>query len=302
MNTTPKNVALQVGALITLFASVVSFLILVFGIINIIFPDAAANYYEYESAQSSIRYAIAMLVVFFPAFIFLTRIVNKARRSESTFYHSITRWLIYFTLLIGGIVLLGDLVTVILTFLNGEITTRFVLKAAAILIVIGSALYYYWHDAKGFWKDKEKQSIGIGVVVSLIVVSGVIYGYMSIDSPSIVREAKIDQQQITDLQDMQWRIEASFAQTETLPETVDELYTDTTMPSAPEDRGDYRYLVTGDESYELCATFAEATPQNERMMAKPMSEPGYNASNYNWEHSTGEKCFERIVTSVPEKF
>jgi len=298
MNTTPKNVALQVGALIALFASITSFLILIFGVINIIFPDAAAGYYEYASSQSGIRYAIAMLVVFFPAFIFLTRIVNVARRSESVFYHSLTRWLMYFALLVGSLILLGDLVAVILTFLNGEITVRFVLKAGSILVVIGSALYYYWHDTKGYWKNKEKQSVMIGAIAGVIVIAGIVYGYMNIDSPAIVREAKIDQQQLTDLQDMQWRIESNYHQAETLPKTVAELYTDTPVPVAPESRDAYQYKVTGDTTYELCATFADITPQSERMMSKPYFEPGYDSNNYNWEHGAGEKCFERTVTKA----
>jgi hypothetical protein len=41
--------------------------------------------------------------------------------------------LVYLSLLVGGGVLLGDLVAVILAFLNGEITTRFILKAGVLL-------------------------------------------------------------------------------------------------------------------------------------------------------------------------
>ncbi len=296
METTPKNFALQIGAFITLFTSISGLITLLFGIINMNFPDAAEGYWGYESAQSTVRYAIALLVVFFPAFVFLTRKVNQARRNESSLYHSLTRWVLYIALLIGGLVLLGDLVAVILTFLNGELTTRFLLKALTILVVVGGAMYYYWQDSKEYWKTREQQSIMIGGVVAVVVIASIVYGYTRIDSPQVVRESRIDQQQLVDLQDMQWRIEAFHAENEELPERIEEVYNDgIDMPVAPEERAAYEYEVTGDLSYELCATFASATPESERMMSKPMFDPAYNPNNYNWEHDEGKKCFERTV-------
>ena len=297
METTPKNFALQIGAIITLFVSISGIIALLFGLINIKYPDEAEGYWAYESAQSSIRYAIALLVVFFPAFIFLTRRVNQASRLESNFYHSLTRWILYLALLIGGLVLLGDLVAVILTFLNGELTVRFILKAATILVVVGSAMYYYWQDTKGYWRNNEQQSIYIGAILSFLVVVAVVYGYTRIDSPQVVRELRLDQQQLVDLQDMQWRVEAWHAENQTLPENINDVYRDIEAPTAPGGRQPYTYSATGQLTYELCATFAKPTPESERMASKPIVDPEYNPNNYNWEHGTGEKCFERTVVA-----
>lgn len=300
--TTPKNFALQIGSFITLFTSISGLITLLFGIINLNFPDAAEGYWSYESTQSTIRYSIALLVVFFPAFIFLTRKVNQASRAESNFYHSLTRWVLYLALMIGGLVLLGDLVAVILTFLNGELTTRFILKAITIFVVVGGAMYYYWQDSKGYWKNNEQKSIMIGAVVSIIVIAAIVYGYTKIDSPQVVREMRIDQQQIVDLQDMQWRIEAYYAENDALPEDLTLVYQDVPLPTAPEDRQAYTYQATDKMSYELCATFLSATPESERMMSKPIIDPAYNPNNYNWEHNTGKKCFTRTINvQLPEK-
>ncbi|MCA9366506.1 hypothetical protein KC722_02915, partial [Candidatus Kaiserbacteria bacterium] len=123
MEHTPKNMALQLGALIALIVSISSLLVLLFGIINLVFPDAAAASWEYSNAQEGIRYAIASLLVFFPTYLLLTRKVNVARRHESGLYHTLTKWLVYAALLVGGLVMLGDLVAVIMAFLNGELTT-----------------------------------------------------------------------------------------------------------------------------------------------------------------------------------
>ncbi len=139
-NNTAKHTVLQLGALITLYVSLTSLVVLLFSIINLQLPDAIDSYWEIESSASSVRYAIAMLVVFFPTYITLTRVVNKTRRSETNpTYLGLTKWLLYLSLLVGGGVLLGDAVVVILNFLEGEITMRFLLKAVTLFLVVGVA-------------------------------------------------------------------------------------------------------------------------------------------------------------------
>jgi uncharacterized protein YacL len=151
-NTTPKHFVLQLGSLISLYISLGFLLGLLFGIINLKFPDATEGYWALESASSAVRLGIAMVIVFFPTYLILTRLVNKLRRQEKNgSYLNLTKWLVYLSLLVGGGVLLGDLVAVIMTFLEGEITQRFIFKALAVLVVVGLAFHYYILDARGFW-------------------------------------------------------------------------------------------------------------------------------------------------------
>jgi len=151
MENTAKNFALQVGSLITLYVSIGALISLVFSIITVLYPDSAQYAWEYGSATATIRTTIAILVVFFPTYIILTRMVNTIRRTEVGTYLKLTKWLVYISLLIGGGVLLGDLVMVLTGFLNGELTIRFVLKALTVLVVVGSAFVYYLADVKGYW-------------------------------------------------------------------------------------------------------------------------------------------------------
>lgn len=299
METTAKNFALQLGALAALYVSITSLMVLLFGIINIHFPDSASAYYEYDSAQSGIRFSIAILLVFFPTYLVLARVVNKARRSAGGTYLTLTRWMIYLSLLVGGFVLLGDLVSVLYTFLNGEITTRFILKAATLLVVVGAAFYYYLQDAKGYWNSHEKLSIQIGVVTSVLVLGVVSYGYYSIDAPSVVRDISLDRKQVSDLQEIQWRIEEYYASNNQLPGSIEEVYVrGVEVPKAPEGRGDYGYNITGESTYELCATFIAATPDTEKSMARPIYDDPIYYLNQNWDHSDGDYCFERTAVSL----
>lgn len=293
-----KSFVLQLASLVTLFVSLPAFITLLFGIINLQFPDAADQYWQVSGNEDAIRYSIAVLVIFFPAYLWITRLVNKARRSEGELYHTLTRWLIYLALLVGGVVMLTDLAVVVFTFLNGEITVRFLLKAGALLAVIGAAFYYYAYDAKDHWRNKEKESVTIGGVALAVVLLATLYGATLIDSPSVAREVKIDQQQINDLQDMQWRVEAYYQENNSFPGNLETLYGEFAVPQAPEGREPYTYKISGTDTFTLCATFAHPTPEIDRQMRKPVSvsEAAY-LQNQNWEHQAGEKCFERKIVT-----
>jgi hypothetical protein len=124
---TPKHFALQIGSLISLYLSLAFLLVLLFGIINLKFSDATQGYWAIESASSSVRLGIAMLAVFFPTYLVLTRLVNKLRRGKNAEqYLTLTKWLIYSSLTIGIGALLIDLAVIIMTFLEGEVTARFI--------------------------------------------------------------------------------------------------------------------------------------------------------------------------------
>ncbi len=297
-NHTAKHFVLQLGSLISLYVSVAYALVLLFGLINLRFPDATEGYWAIESASSNVRLGIAVLIVSVPTYLFLTRFVNRLRRTEKqSAYLSLTKWLIYFSLLLGAIVLLGDLIVVIMAFLEGELTQRFIYKAGAVLLVVGGAFHYYLLDARGYWLKKESQSImyGIGVGILALVLVGA--GFSHIEAPSEVREQKLDATQIMNLQEIQWRIQDHIAVNGTVPDTVEELYTANPVPTAPENRPDYRYEKTT-EGFALCATFSTTSEPNEFGFAQPMkpTEGMLTIVNPdNWEHGTGEMCFQRIV-------
>ena len=293
---TARNFVLQLGSLIALYVSLSAVIAVIFGVINIVLPDATAGYYEAESARDSIRIAIAMIVVFFPTYIVLTRMVNVIRRNETGTYLTLTKWLIYLSLLVGGGILLGDLVAVILTFLNGELTIRFALKALTLLVVIGSALSYYIHDVRGYWNSHERQSQLFALGASIIAVIVVVLGFLHIETPAEVREMRLDDEQIQALDSMQWKVYEYYNLTKTLPTSLETAYGDLPIPTAPEDRAAYEYQVTGAGTFELCATFAQPSADL-GMRTMPVYEGEALKNAYSWEHTSGRVCFPRVVTT-----
>jgi hypothetical protein len=294
-----KNFVLQLGALGSLYLSIIFLLVLIFGVVNLLFPDATDRYWDIEQAQQSIRVGIAVLIVFYPVYLTLTRIVNQQRRAVSEGqYLALTKWLIYLSLLAGGLTLLINLVVVINTFLGGEVTERFVLKALAVLLIVGVAVFYYARDARGYWLTREKLSLTVGGLVSGLVLVTLVVGFLQIDTPTEVREQKLDQTQVQDLREIQWLIQDYYLANETLPQTLSDVPR-ANQYNAPEGRAEYEYKVT-DVGFALCAEFLSEAPESERY-AYPIA-PDKDLTIIgadDWYYEPGEWCFERTVKTTP---
>ena len=297
-NHTAKHFALQLGSLITLYLSLSFLIAIIFGIIEIIFPDAAAGYYAVDSSESMIRTGVAMVIVFFPTYLILTRLVNRQRRTGTKgTYLNLTKWLIYLSLLIGGCVVLGDLATVIMTYLNGEVTARFIYKALTVLLLVGATFYYYLLDVRGFWLKNEQKSVYFAFGVVIIVLIAVVQGFIHVKAPSAVREQRLDSTQVSDLQQIQWRIQDYFMTNQKLPENLTVLGVPA-LPKAPENRAEYRYSTTS-EGFELCATFAQPSSVADAQIYAVPTEKLVSIKNPdNWQHGIGETCFKRVLDTV----
>ncbi len=295
-NNTPLQFALQLGAFISLYLSVSFLLVLVFGIINLLFPDPAEGYYMRESASSSVRLGIAMVLVFFPTHLYLTRVVNRLKRTQPNDAHLvITKWLLYLSLLVGAGALLIDLVVVIMTYLEGDVTTRFIAKALAVLGIIGAAVHYYTLDVRGFWIKNESKSIMFGIGTTLVAFVAIAYGFATVDSPSTVRAHKLDAAQITDLQSIQYKIEEKLSiSSSTLPVSIVAAYGEFPAPTAPIGRPDYRYNVT-ESGFELCAAFS-APMQTDLQFNPVMIDKEQRIINRDdWNYKVGDFCFKRLL-------
>jgi hypothetical protein len=299
-----KQFALQLGALITLFTSLGSLIVLLFSIINTLLPDLGAYDYYYSDASYSIRYSIAMLVVFFPAYLVLTRKINTYRRLGQSAYLGLTRWLIYLALLIGGLVILGDLVSVILNFLNGELTLRFILKALTILVVVGGAFSYYLLDAKEYWNSHEKYSWYAALGTALVVIVSIVSGYMLIESPREVRERTLDTETIVSLETIQSYIQSHVVVTGSLPNSLSELGDFEYLPEAPEGRAQFTYTRVADDAFELCAEFGVETDKDDisRPYTSPMVGYGQIREPFIWNHQTGLTCFTRHIDITSPRY
>ena len=145
--TSPKDVFLQLLSVIALYVSAGSFLTLLFQYVNIFFPDPLAGYYN--APYGAIRLAISTLVVVFPTYIWTMWLLNRSYLKVPEKRNlRIRKWLLYLTLFVAGMIMIGDVVTLVYSLLGGDLTVRFILKILSVLFVSGAVFIYYLWDIK----------------------------------------------------------------------------------------------------------------------------------------------------------
>jgi len=118
---------------------------LLFQLIDIGFSDPLDNQYAITGRQSAIRWAVASLVVAFPLFLFLSNAVGREiKRNPAMRLSGVRRWLTYIALFVAATILMGDLISLIFRFLEGDLSTRFVLKSLTVGMIAGGIFGYYF--------------------------------------------------------------------------------------------------------------------------------------------------------------
>lgn len=122
---------------------------LVFSFIDHAFPDPALAEDFVEYSQFAIRWSVSSLVIAFPVFLYVSRLLAAGIRREPAKRGSrVRKWLTYMTLFIAAGVLIGDLTTLVFNFLGGELGLRFLLKALTVGVISGAIFGYYLWDLR----------------------------------------------------------------------------------------------------------------------------------------------------------
>ena len=145
----PKDVFLHLLSTITLYVSAGALIDLLFGYINTLFPDALAGSYYVQGMQDSIRFDVSILIIVFPAYLIVNWFLGKSYAAAPEKRDlRIRKWLVYLTLFLSALILIGDLVVLVNNLLRGDLATPFVLKVVSVFIVIGAIFAYYLADVR----------------------------------------------------------------------------------------------------------------------------------------------------------
>lgn len=317
---TPRFFFITLGLLIALITSVVSVLNVLFTVLDATFPDVLSSSYVVGYSPyvyDGLRSAMATLILFFPAFLIVEYFWAKISRQTLSRWDTVLRkWALYLVLFLASITILVDLVVLVRYFVGGEITIRFVLKVLATLVVAGLVGFHYLRALQGKSENRIVRVL-ITVCASAIAIGAVVWGFLVIGGPANQRALKLDQRRLDDLRSIQGDIVYFWQQTQTLPNTLQELsmlYSGHRVPVDPEfEKGRvYEYTIVSEKDlrFELCGTFAAPLPEGwvsgqyapsggffGRDVA--MTEPAVlDQSMQDWKHEAGRQCFERTINPV----
>ncbi len=278
--------------------------VLFYQIINKYFPDPLArNYYRGRFSTKAIHYSISALLIGFPMYYLSMRLWFRSfRKGEGKIETLLTKWLTYLVLLVASITIVGDLITALFTFLQGEISIRFVLKAVTILGIFGAIFWFYFLERR---KIQYRQEISrktfqiFGLVISVIIIIGIILGFVAGGSPAMERKRGFDEQRANDLADISQCLENYARQYKRLPNSLEELnkttYSYCVDKKDPETNQPYEYRVISqsktisknkEAEFELCANFALKSEDDSVSNSSP-----YYARQNQWsQHTAGRNC------------
>ncbi len=305
----PRDVFLYLLAIVSLIVSAVSFGILLFQYISIYFPDLISYpYFSRSDYYSTIRSALAALLVVFPVYVWVSWFLKKdTTKFPEKRELKIRKWLLYLTLFIAALVIIGDLVVLIQNLLEGERSLRFVLKILSILFIAGSIFFNYFYELRE--KERENVFMEFYAWLIIIVVATVIgAGFWIAGSPQNQRIVRFDERRLSDLQLVQGEIINYWQRKSKLPSSLEDLVNDISgfmSPRDPESGEAYGYNVLGDLSFQLCAQFGAPDmnspyPAGKMPVAVPAAPYGGSyvparETNSNWRHSAGKVCFDRVI-------
>jgi hypothetical protein len=291
-----REAFLHLLAFASLYTAVIAAVVLVFNYIERWFPDPAFPVAALNARLSGMRWSVAVLLVAFPVFFWLSRFVlREIAATPEKSWSGIRRWLTYLTLFAAAIALGGDLITLVFYLLEGELSVRFVLKFLTVLVIAGMVFAYYVTALRLTPDRPESRHVHriFGWSASVLVAVILVYGFAVTGSPLSERSRKFDDRRIDALKNIeteigliclgpnQYQPVAERTMIADLPPSLDEVarLARRRRPDIvdPETGARYRYEVTGESTFVLCASFNQVDD---------------DPWEVRWNHPAGEHCFE----------
>ncbi len=265
---------------------------IIFQIINKYIVDIL-NSYSGSYSDDVLKFAISAIIISAPIYYFTTKQIHKNLFSGALDKDSgIRKWLTYFVLLVSSVVMLGWLIGTVNSFLDGELTLKFILKALTAIGIAGIVFSFYLYDIKREEvKGKKDKVIKMYFYVTLlIIITAFTASLFIVESPTETRNRKLDQKIMNDFSMIESEIDRYYHEKEVLPESLMKvqeefgvLKDDILVNQATNEN--YEYKVIDDKNFELCATFKSSNKDEDdyryRYLAKNrLHDAGYQCLKF----------------------
>jgi hypothetical protein len=267
-----------------------------FQLVNRAVPDVAGSTsYGDDYSPEAARGAIAAIVIAFPIFLFMSRLIGTSvARDPEKRASKIRRWLTYITLFISACVIIGDLTFLVTRILSGELVLRVGLKVLAVLGIAG-ILFLHYLAALRREEDRAQASAGPSLLARLagIAVAAVlIAGLFAVGSPREERLRRLDEERVSDLIQIQSEIGAYTRSHGSLPASLAVV---TDLPTSgvrrirdPVTGAPYGYTVVDSTAYTLSAVFAAEDSMGSTASAFPQE-------SHFWRHPVGLHVYRIMI-------
>lgn len=262
-----------------------------FQAINKFVPDFAAPYANgYD--PNLLKFAISSLIIAIPLYFLTMRFLERALIKGALDKDSaIRRWLTYFILFVSAIVMVIWLIITIGNFLDGELTTKFILKAITAVVISAIIFSYYLYDIRReAVKAKNKIILTYLIGALVITIGSLIFSFFFVESPVEARARRHDTIVLDHFTQIDSALNTYFTKKNNLPDSLAALaeevtYINVTLLKDPQSGADYEYKKIDTETYQLCANFQtdNRNAQNQAM---------YVYSD-RWPHQAGYQCLKQ---------
>ena len=246
---------------------------LCFRLIEYWLPDAVVSPYLYNF-RATVTWQVASILVALPIYLFVMRMILRDTETNPERVESgVRKWLTYIAMLLAAVGVVSDLVCFLDYFLKGEITLRFALKCAVVLVICGSIFWYYL----GFLKGRTP-SRAFAVLALAAASTACCFGVMLTGTPGTQRHMEADNRRVQDLRTLASTLHGMPA----LPPSLMSLRANrpTLRVTDPETGSQYEYTVRAEKEFELCATFSAVTDPDTPQFGSQF-----------WSHPAGHACF-----------
>lgn len=282
-------------SLVGLVFMAVSSGMVLFQLINKYIPDVL-NQYSGSFSLEQVKFAISALIISAPIYYITSRYLYKSLfKGELDKDAGVRKWLTYFILLVNIVIMIIWLIMLINSLLDGELTTKFVLKTLTILAICGAIFSFYLYDIKrketANVKAKGLQTYfyaSLAAVIAIFVIS-----LFMLESPTVTRNRKLDGQIVNNLSSIESMVNQYYSNHDELPADLNALKTEFNYLNESELKHPvsgvmYEYKIVDPTHYQLCTDFLTATDnQGQTFYYDPM-----------WSHTSGYQCFSRKVSDI----
>lgn len=270
---------------------------IIFQIINKYIPDII-NQYSGNYSDGTMKFGISALIVTAPIFYYAMIWIQKNLYLGNIKKDSeIRKWLTYFVMLVASAVMVGWLIGTLVSFMNGELTGKFILKSLTALAISASIFSFYLYDIKRDAIEGNKDSVmKIFLFASLSVVVAVfVSALFVVESPTETRNRKIDEQVLRDFSSIKNGLNEYYNINKKLPDNLEELKEEINYLSAdnfvnPRTKKDYEYKLLSNQEFELCSDFLTSNIDEN-------SNDSRYSPFFTWKHEKGYQCIEQKINN-----